>query len=202
MSVLELRNATFAYTKGKPVFRNMSFCVESDERVCLQAPSGFGKTTLCRALAGYLALDEGEVLLDDVPLSTQQGTCVVQLIWQHPEQALDPRLRIAESLLEAGSLDPDLLQQLGIREEWLSRYPRELSGGEMQRCCIARALRTHPRFLIADEISTMLDAITQVQIWDVIRNYCATYDAGLVMVSHSEALTRRIATRIIDITKM
>ncbi len=200
MSTLELRKATFAYTQGKPVFQNLSFSVSSNERLCLQAPSGFGKTTLCRALAGYLTLDLGEVLLDGAPVP-RSGVSPIQLIWQHPETALDPRLRIKDSLLEAGSLDQDLLRTLGIHEEWLSRYPRELSGGEMQRCCIARALRTRPRFLIADEISTMLDAITQVTIWEAILQYCASYDAGLIMVSHSLALSQRIATRVLDLTQ-
>ena len=90
------------------------------------------------------------------------------MIWQHPEQTLDPLLRIQDSLEESGLIDQVLLEKLGIKQQWLSRYPRELSGGELQRCCIARALRVHPKFLIADEISTMLDAITQVQIG----NFC------------------------------
>lgn len=200
MSILEIRNASFAYRADAPLFKGVTFQVKSDERLCLQAPSGFGKTTLCLAIAGYLPLSDGEILLDGTPVP-REGVCPIQLIWQHPESALDPRLPIKESLLEAGSFDWDLMRSLGIREEWLSRYPRELSGGEMQRCCIARALRTEPRFLIADEVSTMLDAITQVQIWDVIKRYCASHDAGLIMVSHSLALARRIATRVFDLTQ-
>lgn len=208
MSVLEVREATFSYYDGNPVFSQVNLRMESDERVALQAPSGFGKTTLCRCIAGYLSLDAGEVALDGVSLydkggiaSVGAGANPVQLIWQHPEAALDPRLRIRSSLTEAGAIDDALLDRLGIKPAWLSRYPQELSGGEMQRCCIARALATHPCFLIADEISTMLDALTQVQIWEVILDYCAENNAGLLFVTHSPALAARLATRTVNLTQ-
>ena len=147
----------------------------------------------------------GEVLLDKVPLdsySKAKGSnpLPVQMIWQHPEQTLDPLLRIQDSLEESGSIDQVLLEKLGIKQQWLSRYPRELSGGELQRCCIARALRVHPKFLIADEISTMLDAITQVQIWEFLLSYCEENKVGLVLVTHSKALQDRLATRVVSLT--
>lgn len=200
MSVLKAEEVTYTYKPGtRSVLDKVSLQVESGERVCLSAPSGFGKTTLCRVLAGYLQPRSGMVLVDGEPLP-RKGTCPVQMIWQHPEQALDPRLRIRASLLEAGPIDEDALSVLGVRPEWLSRYPRELSGGEMQRCCIARALQSAPKFLIADEISTMLDAITQVQIWEVLLSYCEEHEVGLVMTSHSSALVSHIATRVVDLT--
>lgn len=200
MSVLKAEEVTYAYKPGtRSVLDGVNLRVESGERVCLSAPSGFGKTTLCRVLAGYLQPRSGMVLVDGEPLP-RKGTCPVQMIWQHPEQALDPRLRIRASLLEAGPIDEDALSVLGVRPEWLSRYPRELSGGEMQRCCIARALQSAPKFLIADEISTMLDAITQVQIWEALLSYCEEHEVGLVMTSHSPALVSHIATRVVDLT--
>jgi peptide/nickel transport system ATP-binding protein len=117
------------------------------------------------------------------------------MIWQHPEQAVDPRMRMRKTLAEAGEVSPELLECLGIRSEWLTRYPHELSGGELQRFCIARALTTNPRFLIADEISTMLDAVTQAQIWHFLIDETELHGIGLVLVSHSPALTKRVATR-------
>ena len=147
----------------------------------------------------------GEALLDKVPLdscSKANGSSPlpVQMIWQHPEQTLDPLLRIQDSLEESGPIDQVLLEKLGIKQQWLSRYPRELSGGELQRCCIARALRVHPKFIIADEISTMLDAITQVQIWEFLLSYCEENKVGLVLVTHSKALQDRLATRVVSLT--
>lgn len=186
--MLEARDITFRYGPHEPViYEGFSFCVRPGERVHLDAPSGFGKTTLCRLLAGYLRPQAGEVLVDGAPLPAR-GACPVQLIGQHPERVLDPRMRMQASLAEAGGLDAGLLERLGIREEWLTRFPHELSGGEMQRFCIARALMAQPRYLIADEISTMLDAVTQAQIWHVILEEVAAQNMGLVFTTHSRPL--------------
>ena len=160
--MLEGRHLSVAFD-GRPVLDDVSLAVASGERVQLAAPSGTGKTTLCRVLAG-------EVLVDGSPLP-RRGPCPVQLIGQHPELTLDPRMRMAASLAECGASEEELgrlRELLGIRDAWLSRYPHELSGGEMQRFCIARALGAHPSYLIADEVSTMLDAVTQAQIWQAL----------------------------------
>lgn len=195
MSVLEARDVSFAYGKAEPVLAGVSLRVECGERVALSAPSGTGKTTLARLLAGYLVPDEGAVLLDGAPLA-ERGVCPVQMIWQHPEAAVDPRMRLGRTLAEAGPIDPALVEGLGIREAWMRRYPHELSGGELQRFCIARALAADPAFLVADEMSTMLDALTQAQIWRFLRAEVDRRGIGLVFVSHSPALTERIATRV------
>ncbi|MDR1014833.1 MAG: ATP-binding cassette domain-containing protein [Coriobacteriales bacterium] len=176
------------------------------ERVALFAPSGAGKSTLCKLLAGYLEPQDGSVLVDGTPLP-RQGICPVQLVWQHPEQALDTHMRMNDALAEVGgaankadaALLAELRQELGIRDEWLYRHPHELSGGELQRFCIARALAARPRFVIADEISTMLDAVTQAHIWQVLLDACEAHRIGLVFVSHSPALTARLATRVVEL---
>ncbi|WP_251198403.1 ABC transporter ATP-binding protein [Anaerotardibacter muris] len=197
--MLELRNISFGYEKAAPLYESVNLSVEQGQRVALQAPSGFGKTTLCRIAAGYLAPRSGEVLVDGEPLPSK-GTCPVQLILQHPEAAVDPRMRMAAILEEAGDIDEDLLALFGIRDEWLSRFPHELSGGELQRFCIVRALMTKPRYLIADEISTMLDPLTQLQIWQALLDVVAVQNMGLMMVSHSTRLTDFVATRVVDLT--
>lgn len=198
MSVLEVKNMSFSYGSNKAVFSDFSMRVESHERVALSAPSGCGKTTLASLLAGYSKPQQGSVLIDSalLPLS---GVCPVQMIWQHPETAVDPRMRMHRTLAEAGRIDPALVEGLGIKEAWMSRYPHELSGGELQRFCIARALAAQPKFLVADEISTMLDALTQAQIWRYLLAEIEQRGIGLVFVSHVPALTERIATRIIEL---
>ena len=211
--MLEARGITFTYPGKTPIYQGLNFSIEPGERVALQAPSGFGKTTLCRMLAGYLQPTAGQILLDGAPLP-KRGVCPVQLVWQHPEKAVDPRMRMAAMLAEAGvghehlrSLSDDalsqahreLLEHLGIREKWLTRFPHELSGGELQRFCIARALAARPRYLIADEISTMLDALTQAQIWHVLLEESAAQNMGVILVSHSPSLTKRVATRTVEL---
>lgn len=200
MGVLSAERVSFSYVDGVPVLSDVSFEVESGERVALRAPSGFGKSTLCQILAGYLVPDEGRVLLDDAPVSVTRGLPnPVQLIWQHPEMTLDPYLRIRDSLAEVGEVTDELLEGLGVKPAWLERFPHELSGGELQRCCIARVLALSPRFVIADESTTMLDAITQVQIWEFLMAYCERHRIGLVVVTHSDALLKRLATRVVDL---
>lgn len=198
MSVLEAEGIRYSYGKGAPVLDGVSLRVESGQRVALSAPSGTGKTTLARVLAGYLAPDEGRVTIDGRPLP-RRGVCPVQMIWQHPEAAVDPRMRLGRTLAEAGPVDRALVDGLGIRDEWMDRFPHELSGGELQRFCIARALAAEPRFVIADEMSTMLDALTQAQIWRFLMDEVERRGVGLVFVSHSPALTERIATDIVEL---
>ena len=182
--MLEAANISFGYG-DRALYRNFNLTVSPGERVALAAPSGFGKTTLCRILAGYETPWSGEVLVDGRPLPAR-AACPVQLVLQHPELAVDPRMRMRDVLL-------------CIQEKWKTRFPHELSGGELQRFCIARALAANPRYLIADEISTMLDALTQAQIWRFLLKECDRRQMGLVFVSHSPALTARVATRAVDL---
>ena len=266
---LEARDISFSYVPGRPILHDVNLVVDPGERVVLTAPSGRGKTTLCRVLSGYLRPDAGTVLVDGVELSRAraarscvpvvrtrsaraardgvpaaraQGACdgvpaasgsrgsrqrsprPVQLIWQHPEQAFDPLLRLGRSLAEgvpsraaaraggssgAGSLgaarsaaarldavrETGLLERFGIREAWLDRFPHELSGGELMRFCIVRALIAEPRYLVCDEMTAMLDAVTQAELWREVIAIADERSMGVVLVSHSPALVDRVATR-------
>ena len=196
---LEARHVFFRYGRGQRwVLEDVSLAVESGDRLALFAPSGFGKTTLAMLLAGYLSPVRGEILLDGAPLP-RWGVCPVQLIYQHPERAINPRWRLKRVLEESGELRPEMLAAFGIEPAWLDRFPQELSGGELQRFCVARALMSGGAFLICDEISTMLDVITQAQIWNKILEEAAGREMGLVAVTHNMALARRVCTRIYDL---
>jgi len=198
---LEANNVSFRYDRHQPwVLRNRSLCVERGERLALFAPSGYGKSTLAMLLAGYLTPTEGEILLDGRPLP-RKGVCPVQLIYQHPEKAINPRWRLKKVLEESGELDGAVLDAFGIERAWLNRFPRELSGGELQRFCVARALMSGADFLICDEISTMLDVITQAQIWNVVLREAERRNMGLIAVTHNRHLAQRICSRTIDLSE-
>ena len=197
--ILEARDVTFYYRgrRHTPVLENFSISVSSGERVGLKAPSGRGKTTLCRLLAGYERPKQGGVLLDGRPIREYRGACPVQMVWQHPETVVDPLLKLKETMAEAGDIEGRLMEKLHIEKEWLDRYPAELSGGELQRFCLARALRPETEILLCDEITAMLDLVTQAQIWEFLLEEARRREMGMLVVSHSEALLEKVCTRII-----
>lgn len=200
--ILEVRNLSFLYeNKGRQILEQFSLQADSNERVGIAAPSGFGKTTLCKLLAGYEQPESGEILLDGELLQSYKGYCPVQMIWQHPEQAVNPRLRMRSVFEEGDQVDPKLMEKLGIEPDWLNRFPTELSGGELQRFCIARALGKRTRFLLADEISTMLDLITQSQIWHFLIEETQRRGIGMIVVSHDAELVGKVCTRVVLLDK-
>ena len=148
-----------------------------------------------------LSQQSGEVLLDGKPLSEYGAYCPVQMIWQHPEQAVNPRLRMKNVIEEGDRTAPELIEKLGIEPDWMNRFPTELSGGELQRFCIARALGQRTRFLLADEITTMLDLITQSQIWHFLIEETERRNIGMLVVSHSPELIKKVCTRVIELDK-
>ena len=197
---LEARHVFFRYEKRQPwILEDCSLEISSGECAALFAPSGYGKTTLSLLLAGYLKPEQGQILMDGHPLP-QKGLCPVQLIHQHPEKAINPRWRLRQVLEESGALKADMLEAFGIENAWLDRFPRELSGGELQRFCVARALLSGADYLICDEISTMLDVITQAQIWRVILDQAAARHMGMLSVTHNRNLVERIASRVITLS--
>ena len=182
----------------REILSRFDLTVESHERVGIFAQSGRGKTTFGQLLAGYRKPSAGQILLDGQPLP-QEGCCPVQMIWQQPELAVDPKMRMRNMIAEGDEVELRVLDALGIREEWMGRYPQELSGGELQRFCIARALGKRTRFLLADEITTMLDLVTQSEIWHFLMDEIRRRGIGLLAVSHDRELLDRICTRQIDL---
>lgn len=197
---LEANKLRFRYDRRSPwVLDGVDFSVSAGERTAIVAPSGFGKSTLALLLAGYLSPTGGQVLLDGAPLP-KKGLCPVQLIYQHPERAINPRWRLKKVLEESGELREEVLDAFGIERAWLDRFPRELSGGELQRFCVARALMSGAAFLICDEISTMLDVITQAQIWQVVLEEAERRNMCIIAVTHNRHLANRIAGRVLDLS--
>lgn len=195
---LSVKDLYFSYHKSKPIVKGWSVEIEPGEIVGLSAPSGTGKSTFAKLLAGYLTPDSGSITVDGEPLDLK-GRCQVQLIIQNPESAVDPRWNAKAIITEGstGSLDPELLRTFGVRDEWFTRTPNELSGGELQRLTIVRSLSGPTRYLIADELSTMLDANAQAQIWSALLTETKRRSIGLLSISHNESLLRQICDRIL-----
>lgn len=198
---LEVRGVSFRYGDGPMILKDVSFSAEPGERVAILGPSGYGKSTLAGIIAGYLRPLEGEVLWDGRPLP-QSGFCPIQLIYQHPENALDPRRMMYDSLCEAGEPSPDVLRETGIHSKWYRRWPGELSGGELQRFCVARVIKPQTKMLIADEMTTMLDALNQAHIWNFVLDHAKRTGMSVLAITHNRHLAERVADRIIKIPEL
>ena len=199
--MLEAKDLSYRYGEDSPVLCNVSLRVADGERLALLGPSGRGKSTLALLLAGYLPLQKGTITLDGASLPKD---CYnpIQLIYQHPEKAMDPRWKVGDTLREAWDVPEELLTAIGAEPDWLTRWPHELSGGQLQRLSILRALSPHTRVLIADEITASLDPITQAQIWSVILKEVERYNMILIAITHNETLAKRICTRMVHIEEL
>lgn len=199
---LEAKQISFRYRKQDPwLLKNINLTVKAGERIAIVGPSGYGKSTLSKILAGYDIPEEGEILWNGSPLP-MTGYCPVQMIYQHPEKAVNLRWRMERIVNEGWQPDEQTLAALGIEEAWMKRWPGELSGGELQRFCIARALGPETKFLICDEISTMLDVITQAQIWEKVLDAAEKNKLGLLVVTHNMELAKRVCSRIIELPQI
>lgn len=180
---------------GRQLWDSVSFQVRPGERQGISAPSGYGKTTLGRVLAQWQSATSGCVMMGGKPLS-QKGYCPVQLVPQHPEQTFNPYRTTGESLRDAWSPDAEWLARLAVNPDWLARRPDELSGGELARIALLRALDPRTRYLIADEVTAQLDAHIQAQVWQVLLEEATRRELGLIVFSHNKALLEKVCSSI------
>ena len=195
---LKAENISFKYNKNNSnyVLKNVNITIDNNKVLGLVGDSGSGKSTLCKILSGYIDNYEGSITIDNEKIP-HKGFNPVQLIFQHPELTVNPKWRMHQVLEESWDVNDEILEEFGIQKSWLQRYPNELSGGELQRFAVLRALNPKTKFLIADEMTTMLDAITQVQIWNLVLDLTKKRNVGLLVVSHNKNLVKRICDDVI-----
>ncbi|MCW2257540.1 peptide/nickel transport system ATP-binding protein [Providencia alcalifaciens] len=192
--VLEIQNLCIEQS-GHVLWDNLSLVLRRHERLGISAPSGFGKTTLGRVLAQWQAPVQGTILFEGKPLK-QTGYCPIQLIPQHPEKSFNPHRTIGASLHDAWKPDPDWLDQFSIKSEWLERRPNELSGGELARVALLRALDPRTKILIADEITAQLDAHLQKEVWQILIKLSQERSLAMIIFSHNNALLDKVSTSV------
>lgn len=180
---------------GRQLWDCVSFQVRPGERQGISAPSGYGKTTLGRVLAQWQSAISGSITVDGKALA-KKGYCPVQLVPQHPEQTFNPYRTTGESLRDAWSPDAAWLARLAVNPGWLARRPDELSGGELARIALLRALDPRTRYLIADEVTAQLDAHVQAQVWQVLLEETRRRELGMIVFSHNNALLQKVCSSI------
>ena len=189
---LKVTNISFKYpSANKYLLKDINLELDNNKIIGLIGDSGSGKSTLCKILSGYISEYEGTVTFNGNPLP-KKGFKPVQLIYQHPEKVMNPKWRMDNVLKESWDVDDEFLKEFGIQKSWLTRFPQELSGGELQRFSVVRSMNPNTKFLIADEMTTMLDAITQVQILDSVLKIVKQRKMGFLLVSHDMDLVNTI----------
>ncbi|OEC84314.1 MULTISPECIES: ABC transporter ATP-binding protein [Methanobacterium] len=193
---LKGEDISFGYKKNNLILNEVNISLKSGEVLGLIGDSGSGKSTLCKILSGYENMYQGNVTIDGkkIPLNRYNP---VQLVFQHPEKAVNPKWKMKDILNEGHEVSNKILGSFGIKQAWLNRWPNELSGGELQRFALARALGPQTKFLIADEITTMVDAITQAQIWSTIIDISEEQNIGVLVVSHEKKLIDKLCHEVI-----
>ncbi|MFI2240528.1 ABC transporter ATP-binding protein [Streptomyces chrestomyceticus] len=211
--MLELHSITAGYDRSRPVVRDVTLRITGGEAVGLLGPSGCGKSTLARVAALLHRPDAGTVVLDGEPVSgyrhraTPAQRTAYGVVFQQPRLSADPRLRLADLITEPlratgrrteipGRL-AELAPTVGLSADLLSRRPHEVSDGQLQRACLARALVLRPRWLICDEMTAMLDASTTAALVAVVEEYRRESGAGLLAVGHDRVLLERWCDRTV-----
>ncbi len=192
------------------VLNGVEISLNQGETLGIVGPSGAGKTTLALILCGLVQPDQGDVRLKGMPVRPRSKRAAkeirrrIQIVWQHPETAFNPRWKLRRSLLEPYrihgiSVVPEQLEnwlrQVDLDTEVLNRRPRQLSGGELQRLAIARAMGLDPDVVMLDEPTSMLDAITQAQVIRLLQNIQRRTGVAYLFISHSPDLVRHFSTR-------
>ncbi|OII70096.1 ABC transporter ATP-binding protein [Streptomyces sp. CC77] len=212
--MLELRDVTAGYDRRAPVLRNVSLTVAPGEAVGLLGPSGCGKSTLARVAALLHRPDAGSVTVDGERVggwrhrAPRRLRTAIGVVFQQPRLSADPRLPlfdlVAEPLRATGrradvpDAVPALARRVGLTPDLLARRPHEVSDGQLQRACLARALVLRPRWLVCDEMTAMLDASTTAALVGVVEDYRRETGAGLLAVGHDSVLLHRWCNRTED----
>lgn len=212
--MLELAAVTAGYEPRRPVFRDVTLTVAPGEAVGLLGPSGCGKSTLARIAALLHEPDAGTLTLDGTPVrgwrhrAPRELRTAVGVVFQQPRLSADPRLRlrdiVAEPLRatgrrgEAAERVAELAERVGLTGDLLARRPHEVSDGQLQRACLARALVLRPRWLVCDEMTAMLDASTTAALVAVVEAYRAQTGAGVLAVGHDRVLLERWCDRTVE----
>ncbi|MFC7340625.1 ABC transporter ATP-binding protein [Saccharopolyspora griseoalba] len=200
------KNLVAGYRRGEPVLDGVDVEVPGGAVVGLAGPSGCGKSTLAKVLGLLHRPWSGRIEVDGTEVTgfrhrtPRHQRLAVGIVFQHPRPAVDPRLTLREIVAEAAGADvPALAEEVGLTAELLSRRPHEVSDGQLQRACLARALAPRPDYLVCDEMTAMLDASTTAALVRVVDRRVRERGTGVLAISHDEELLRHCADHVVHL---
>lgn len=217
--ILEVEKLTHIYDTGSVKVRavdDVSFFIREGETFGLVGESGCGKTTTGRMIVKLLDITSGTIRYDGRDITKIRGKKEhmrfrqeMQIIFQDPYASLDPRKKvkdiiaegidlhhIASSRQERDDMVAELLQTVGLNQNFASRYPHEFSGGQRQRVGIARALALKPRFVVCDEPISALDVSIQAQVVNLLKELQQTKKLTYLFIAHDLSMVKYISNRI------
>ncbi|KEF37292.1 ABC-type dipeptide/oligopeptide/nickel transport system, ATPase component [Schinkia azotoformans MEV2011] len=219
--MIEVKRVSKSYSKGKYWFREdnqtvlkeITFTVEAGECVGLVGESGSGKSTLSRIITGLEKADKGDVLIDRkvVPEWRKENKGRMSIVFQDYASSVNPNFTvkeiISEPLLALGQKNDrieiinELLEKFRLTKSLLNRYPHEISGGQLQRVCLLRAISTSPRFLVLDEALSALDAPTQSQLLELLTRIKRESRVTYLFITHDILSAVKLCDRILFLYK-
>tara|TARA_E500000075_G_scaffold134942_1_gene153448 strand:+ start:1891 stop:3924 length:2034 start_codon:yes stop_codon:yes gene_type:complete len=226
--ILDLSNVSISYAKQKfleqllnkinddnPTVKDININIDKGETLALVGESGSGKSTILKSIAGLLKTKDGNIKFDkdkilsnDLRQRDSTFLRAIQLIFQNPDESLNPNHTVEEIIsqplrLYFGLKGQDLkekiievLDKVRLGEFYLTRYPRQLSGGEKQRVAVARAFAAKPDIILCDEVTSALDVSVQAAVLNLLQELKEDFGTTYIFVSHDLAVVRAISDRV------
>ncbi|MEA3437811.1 MAG: ABC transporter ATP-binding protein [Thermodesulfobacteriota bacterium] len=213
--ILEIENVSASYTGDVKVLKDIDLKIHRGRTVALVGESGSGKSTLARVITGLLPPMEGRIVFNSAELPpalksrNRENLRQLQMIYQMPDTALNPKQKIKKILgrplkfyfgmkkRERNARIKELIEQIELPQNFINRYPTELSGGEKQRICIARALAAKPELVICDEVTSALDQLVAEGILELLQDLQNELNMSYLFITHDLATVKAIADEIV-----
>ncbi|MHA1472714.1 MAG: ABC transporter ATP-binding protein, partial [Promethearchaeota archaeon] len=190
----------------------VSFEINTGETIGLVGESGCGKTTVARAILGFVEREAGEIIFSNTPIPPKYQKALrrkIQIVFQDPDASLNPRMKVVDIIgeplknlmgitkkSEVRKRVLKLMDEVSLKREHLDRFPHEFSGGQKQRITIARALACNPELIIMDEPTSALDVSVQAQILNLLKDLQDQYGYGFLFITHDLSVVNHIADRV------
>ena len=202
-------------TDSNPTVKDINIQIKKGETIALVGESGSGKSTILKSIAGLLKAKEGQIKFDkdqilseDLKQRSSDNLRAIQLIFQNPDESLNPNQTVEQILSQPLRLYFDLkgeelkkniielLKKVRLGDFYMSRYPRQLSGGEKQRIAVARAFAAKPDIILCDEVTSALDVSVQAAVLDLLKSLKDDFGTTYIFVSHDLAVVKAISDRV------